>query len=61
VLSHGIVTRPLEAPPYVIAYGWMAAILGLSVGVVLWATATVTLKLFGDTPTFVVTGGDRLS
>lgn len=59
VLLPGIVTRPLQAPPYVIAYGGLSAIIGLAVGLVLWATATLTLKLFGDTPTFVGARSDR--
>lgn len=46
VLMPGIMTRPTEAPPYVIAYGGFAAVLGLGVGVVLWLTATVVLWLY---------------
>jgi hypothetical protein len=45
VLLPGIVTRPMEAPPYVLAYGGMCLILGLAVGLILWTTATVTLHL----------------
>lgn len=61
VLLPGIVTKPLQAPPYVIAYGGLSAIIGLALGLVLWTTATLTLKLFGDTPTFVGTRGDHAS
>jgi hypothetical protein len=44
-LGRGIVTRPLEAPPYVIVYGTAAAILGAIVGVVLRMIGTVVLRL----------------
>ena len=44
VLARGIVTRPLDAAPYVIAYGGAAIVLGLIVGVILRYTALVTLK-----------------
>ena len=46
VLGRGIITRPLEAPPYVIVYGGAAIVLGLIVGVILRFTALVTLKRF---------------
>jgi hypothetical protein len=46
VLMPGIVTRPTEAPPYVVAYGGLATVLGLCVGVVLWLTATIVLWLY---------------
>jgi len=52
---------PMQGVPYLLFYGGITFILGLGVGCVLWATATLTLKLFGLTPTFVVTGGDRSS
>jgi hypothetical protein len=45
VLAPGIVTRPLEAPPYVIAYGGAALIVGVVVGLILRATALLVLKL----------------
>jgi hypothetical protein len=44
-LGQGIVTRPSEAPPYVIFYGSAAAILGAIVGVVLRTIATIVLRL----------------
>jgi hypothetical protein len=44
VLAPGIVTRPLEAPPYVIAYGGAALVLGMVVGLVLRAVALTVLK-----------------
>jgi hypothetical protein len=47
VLLPGIVTRPLDAPPYVAAYGGMAAVLGLLVGIVLRFTALVALRIAG--------------
>jgi hypothetical protein len=43
VLLPGIVTRPAQAPAYVIAYGGATLVLGLIVGVILWSTATLTL------------------
>jgi len=45
VLLTGIVTTPTQAPPYVIAYGGLAATLGLAFGAVLWISATITLRL----------------
>lgn len=44
-LSGGIVTRPLEAPPYVIFYGGAAAILGAIVGLILFCAARLVLRL----------------
>jgi hypothetical protein len=44
-LSPGIVTRPAEAPPYVIVYGGAAAVLGCVAGLVLRTTATVVLRV----------------
>jgi hypothetical protein len=46
VLMPGILTKPTQAPPYVLAYGGMAAALGLTVGAILWVTATITLRLY---------------
>ena len=46
VLLPGILTKPTQAPPYVLAYGGMASILGLAVGAILWVTATCTLQLY---------------
>jgi uncharacterized membrane protein YhaH (DUF805 family) len=43
-LSPGIVMRPDEAPPYVIAYGGGALLLGVVVGVCLRTTAILVLK-----------------
>ena len=45
-LAPGIVTRPAEAPPYVIAYGGAALLLGVVVGLFLRTTAILVLKLF---------------
>jgi uncharacterized membrane protein YhaH (DUF805 family) len=44
-LAPGIVTRPAEAPPYVIAYGGFALLLGVVLGLVLRTTAILILKL----------------
>jgi hypothetical protein len=46
VLMPGILTKPNQAPPFVLAYGGMAAVLGLAVGAILWVTATITLQLY---------------
>lgn len=45
VLLPGILTHPLQAPPYVITYGGLSAIVGLTIGVILWASAAAALKL----------------
>lgn len=45
VLARGIVTRPAEAPPYVIFYGGLALVLGLVIGFILRATALTILRL----------------
>jgi len=45
ILRGGIVTRPAEAPPYVVAYGGLALIVGLAIGVVLRLTGILVLKL----------------
>jgi hypothetical protein len=45
ILAPAIVTRPLEAPPYVIAYGGVALIVGTGVGLILRTTALLVLKL----------------
>ena len=47
VLAPGIVTRPMEAPPYVITYGGAALLLGLSLGLLLRTTALLVLKVCG--------------
>lgn len=44
-LLPGIITRPREAPPYVIFYGSAAAILGAIIGVILRVSATIVLRL----------------
>lgn len=44
ILRYGIVTRPAEAPPYIIVYGGAALILGLAIGLILRMTAILTLK-----------------
>jgi hypothetical protein len=46
VLLPGILTRPTQAPPYVLAYGGLAAGIGLVFGLILWTTATITLRLY---------------
>ena len=45
ILAPGIVTRPLEAPPYLIAYGGAALVVGLLVGLFLRMSAILVLKL----------------
>ncbi len=45
VPAPSIVTRPTEAPPYVIVYGGAALILGLLVGLLLRTTALLFLKV----------------
>jgi hypothetical protein len=49
-LRNSIMTRTSEAPPYIIAYGGMAFVIGLVCGVVLWSTAMLTLKLARPQP-----------
>jgi hypothetical protein len=44
-LGPGIVTRPADAPPYVIAYGGAALVLGVLMGLFLRSTAILVLKL----------------
>jgi hypothetical protein len=46
VLLPGILTRPGQAPPYVLVYGGLAAALGLGVGAILWCAATAVLRLY---------------
>jgi hypothetical protein len=45
VLGRGIVTRPLEAPPYVLVYGGGAAVFGMLIAFVLFLAARLTLRL----------------
>jgi len=44
-LAPGIVTRPAEAPPYVIVYGGAALVLGVLAGLLLRTTAILVLEL----------------
>jgi hypothetical protein len=44
ILAHGILSRPAEAAPFVIAYGGPALILGLAAGLMLRGTALLVLK-----------------
>jgi hypothetical protein len=44
-LLPGIVTRPMEAPPYILFYGAVAAVLGVLVGLTLRMTALFVLWL----------------
>jgi hypothetical protein len=44
VLAPGIVTRPAEAPPFVIAYGGAALVLGLVVGLILRLVALSIMR-----------------
>ena len=46
VLIRGILTRPLEAPPYILVYGGLALAVGLATGIVLHAVALLVLKWF---------------
>ena len=45
VLARGIVTRPADAPPYVIFYGGVALIVGVAIGLILRVTTLGVLKL----------------
>lgn len=47
-LTPGIVTRPREAPPYVIFYGTAAAIIGAVVGLALHTSARVLLGILPE-------------
>ena len=47
MLLPGILTHPLQAPPYVAAYGGIAAVFGLVVGIVLRFTALIALRFAG--------------
>jgi hypothetical protein len=44
VLAPGIVTRPMDAPPYVIAYGGFALLVGLVLGLILRTAALLVLR-----------------
>lgn len=44
-LAPGIVTRPADAPPYVIVYGGAALLLGVLAGLLLRTTAILVLEL----------------
>ena len=50
VLAHGIVTRPREAPPYLLFYGGGALVFGLLAGVLLRTTALIVLHLCRNVP-----------
>jgi hypothetical protein len=43
ILSPGILTRPAQAPPYIIVYGGIALLVGLALGVILRTTAILVL------------------
>jgi hypothetical protein len=45
ILRRGIETRPNDAPPYVIAYGSGAALIGITIGLILRTAAVITLTL----------------
>jgi hypothetical protein len=47
ILAPGIVTQPTKAPPYILVYGGLGAIIGLIVGLVLRTAALSTLSLSG--------------
>src|SRR5262245_15937024 len=46
VMLPGILTHPLQAPPYLIAYGTLTVLIGLVVGLILRVTALGVLKLW---------------
>jgi hypothetical protein len=45
LLAGSIARRPFEAPPYVLAYGGAAAVIGLTVGFVLRLTGLAAMRL----------------
>jgi hypothetical protein len=45
ILSPHIARRPFDAPPYIAVYGGFALVLGLSLGLVLWTSAMIVLRL----------------
>lgn len=45
VLARGIISRPRDAPPYIVIYGGAALLIGLAIGVVLRFTAISVIKL----------------
>ena len=45
VLLPASMMKPTQAPPYLIVYGGLAAILGLAVGFVLWLTGSIAVRL----------------
>ena len=45
VLLPASMMKPTQAPPYLMAYGGLAAVLGLGVGIVLWITGTIAVRL----------------
>jgi len=44
VLLPGTIMQPAKAPPYLLAYGGMSAILGLGVGAILWVTGSIAVR-----------------
>jgi len=50
VLARGIITRPLEAPPYIVVYGGAALLIGLAVGLALRFTAILVINLASRAP-----------
>ena len=45
VLLPASILKPTQAPPYLLAYGGMSAMLGLCVGLVLWITGSIAVRL----------------
>jgi hypothetical protein len=45
VLLPASMLQPTKAPPYLIAYGGLAGIVGLLVGVVLWITGAIAVRV----------------
>lgn len=62
ILLPGILPRLLKQPSlaavYVLFYAGLTLVPGLAVGLLLWATGTLTVKLFGRTPTSLGADGD---
>lgn len=59
VLQWGIIHRPAEAPPYIIAYGGAALIIGVALGLILRFAAIVVLRRMSpgvDLPPHIVGG-----
>jgi hypothetical protein len=45
VLIPASMMKPTQAPPYLLAYGGVAAILGIGFGLVLWVTGSIAVRL----------------